>query len=179
MVNGEKQALNYGILRIVWKWAGMYLLSLVIATLGVWYAAKVFADIIIAPIAGNPETIRILTQPYYGLQILFAFATGYVSRARWRGSYGSYVWVITAGYLLLGIIEYTHSGFLMKDALSHFFGPYCLPYCQDQYARTVPFYTTTFYSLGCLARKWTHSLDKSEGIVSIEGDVKQNTSPPE
>ena len=130
----------------------MYLLSVMLATLGVWFSAGIFGDTII-PILGREAVNRLQTTPYYPLEIAFALLLGYLSRARLKGSYSYYVWVPPMLYLIWGIVPYFRLGLGTSEVASRFFGANCWPHCEDQYVWTVPFYTSALYSLGAFAHR--------------------------
>jgi hypothetical protein len=138
--------------RALLRWAGLYLLSITLATLGVWFSAGIFGDMVV-PIFGREDVNRMQSMPYYPLEIAFALLLGYLSRTQLKGSYAYYVWVPTMLYLIWGIVSYFQLGLGTSEVASRFFGANCWPHCEDQYVWTVPFYTSTLYSVGALAHR--------------------------
>ena len=134
------------------RWAVMYLLSILLATLGVWFSAGIFGDMIV-PIVGRGPVTRLQLTPYYPLEIVFALLLGYFSPSRMKGSYAYYVWVLPTLYLTWGVVASFQLGLGTSEIASRFFGATCWPHCEDQYVWTLPFYTSTLYSLGAFAHR--------------------------
>src|SRR5579872_5223469 len=111
----------------------MYVVNLISATVGVWFCAKVFGDLVLAPIVGRGNVLAAGLKPPYCLFILMGIFVGYVSRFRWGGSYALWVWIPPAIYLAVGVVLWLQAGFHIGDSLTHFFGLHCYPICQDQY----------------------------------------------
>jgi len=133
------------------RWAGMYIVNLISATLGVWFSAKIIGEMVLSPIIGRQNLLAAGLKPPYPILLTFAILTGYVSQVRWKGRQALWVWVLPTIYLLLAIVMWLRSGFSLADTLRHFFGLDCYPLCHDQYERTVPFYSTVAYSLGAFS----------------------------
>jgi hypothetical protein len=137
----------------VTRWAGIYVLNMIAATLGAWFAAKIFGETLLAPIVGSKNLSAGLLEPPYPILIAFGILAGYVSRIRWKGSQALWVWIPPAVYLGAGIVLWLRAGFHVGDAFDHFFGLGCYPLCEDQYERTVPLYTSLAYSLGAFSNQ--------------------------
>jgi hypothetical protein len=58
------------------RWVGLYLLHLLIATLGVGLATAILLEAILKPLLGR-GIISIATGPYYPLEIVLAGIAGY------------------------------------------------------------------------------------------------------
>ncbi|MGH9500289.1 MAG: hypothetical protein ACRD3L_14200 [Terriglobales bacterium] len=126
-------------------------MNLIAATLGTWFAAKLFGETLLAPMIGKEDFVAYGLKPPYPLFVAFGILTGYIARIRWKGPQALWVWIPTAVYFASGLLVWLHTGFHIGDALNHFFGLECYPLCQDQYERTVPLYTSLAYSFGALS----------------------------
>jgi hypothetical protein len=137
----------------VLRWISIYILNLIAATLGAWFAAKILGEGLLTPIIGSSNLTAGMLEPPYPILIAFGILAGYVGRIHWKGPQAFWVWVVPSIYLVSGIVLWLHSGFRIGDAFDHFFGLRCYPLCQDQYQRTVPVYTSLAYSLGAFSRR--------------------------
>jgi hypothetical protein len=154
----------------------MYIVNLISATLGVWFCAKVFGDLVLAPVVGKENVLAAGLKPPYPLHIAVGIVTGYVSRFRWKGSHALWVWVPPAIYLAAGIVVWLQAGFHIGDSLNHFFGLDCYPLCHDQYERTVPLYSTVAYALGALAHRKRGPLDReAHSILESSTELERRT----
>jgi len=66
------------------RWVGLYLLHLLIATLGVGLATAILLEAILKPLLGR-GIISIATGPYYPLEIVLAAIAGYFGYGLLRG----------------------------------------------------------------------------------------------
>jgi hypothetical protein len=102
---------------------------------------------------------RILSRPYFPLQIALGAMSGYAVRARLRTPFTFCVWIIPALYLGFCVLTFKTSVFAAEWAIrvDHFFGSTCQPpVCFDQMRCTAPFYTSLAYMLGGLYYKIAH-----------------------
>jgi hypothetical protein len=137
-------------------WIGIYVLNLIIATIGVSLSVGLFGDALV-PIVGYENVLSVSLKPPFPFQICLGIAVGYVSQVRWKGNRQAlWVWIIPAVYLFSGIVSWVGAGYRLGDSLAHFVGLNCWPLCRDQHIRTVPFYTTVAYSIGAIAYRKAH-----------------------
>jgi hypothetical protein len=130
-----------------------YALSLTMSTIGVWFSAGLFNATVLAPILGHDRAREMLLTPPYPLLIGWGLLVGYVAQIRWKRFCTPWVWVLPAIYLTLGIIAWLHTGYTFVDSVHHFFRRDCSPFCQDQYQRTCPLYSSLAFSLGLVLHK--------------------------
>lgn len=137
------------------RWVGLYLLNLLVATVGVLLATGILLNVVLKPmepLIGHAQLFSVAKGPYYALPLVLAALAGYISYIRFTGNYRFWVWVIPAVYLLTKIVLWKPSS-VMGDygwgtALAHFFvGAH--PFYPEEDV-TVPFYTSLAYSLGAL-----------------------------
>jgi hypothetical protein len=138
---------------------GRFAFSLVLSTLGVWFSVGVFSATVVIPILGHDTATQITSRPPYPLLIGLGLLIGYISRLRWGRLCTPWVWLLPTVYLLSGIISWLHVGYGLRDALHHFFGTDCWPFCQDQYQRTYPLYSSLAFSLGVILHRARKSSD--------------------
>lgn len=138
------------------RWIGLYLLHLLIATLGVGLATAMLLEVILKPLLGraigDAKLISIGTGPYYPLEIVLAAVAGYFGYGRLRGNHRFWVWVLPTLYLAMKIILWTPTTVLADQnwhtALAHFFVGTPPHYPEGNV--TIPFYTTLSYAIGAL-----------------------------
>ena len=132
-------------------WVGLYLLHLLIATLGVGLATAILLEAILKPLLGR-GIISIATGPYYLLEIVLAGIAGYFVYGLLRGNHRFWVWVLPTLYLAMKIILWTPTTVLVDDnwhtTLAHFFVGTPPRYPEGNI--TIPFYTTVSYAFGAL-----------------------------
>jgi hypothetical protein len=154
-------------LRITFKlpiWA-QYLLELFLATYGPMIAAAMLIYALF-PVAHSVDVSltfrtfnRILSRPYFPVQIGLGLMTGYVVRARLRTPFTFWVWIIPTIFLGFCVLTFKTGVFesWWTVRLDHFFGSKCQPpECFDQMRCTTPFYTSWAYMLGGLCYKIAH-----------------------
>lgn len=133
------------------RWIGLYLLHLLIATLGVGLATAMLLEVILKPLLGR-AIISIGTGPYYPLEIVLAAVAGYFGYGLLRGNHRFWVWVLPTLYLAMKIILWTPTTVLADHnwhaALAHFFVGTPPHYPEGNV--TIPFYTTLSYAIGAL-----------------------------
>ena len=133
------------------RWIGLYLLQLVIATLGVGLATAMLLEAILKPLLGR-GIISIGTGPYYPLEIVLAGIAGYFGYGLLRGNHRFWVWILPTLYLAMKIILWTPTTVLADQnwhtALAHFFVGTPPHYPEGNV--TIPFYTTLSYAIGAL-----------------------------
>jgi hypothetical protein len=132
---------------------GRYAFSLVLSTLGVWVSGGIFSATVLVPVLGHDKATEMILRPPYPLLMGLGLLIGYISRLRWKGLCTPWVWVLPAVYLLSGIISWLHVGYSLRDAFHHFFGLDCWPFCQDQYQRTCPLYSSIAFCLGVVLHR--------------------------
>jgi hypothetical protein len=138
------------------RWVGLYLLHLLIATLGVGLATAILLDAILKPLLepgiGNAELISIATGPYYPLEILMAGVAGYFGYGLLRGNHRFWVWILPTAYLATMMILWKPNTVLVDHTwhttLAHFFVG--TPPHYPEASITMPFYTTLSYAFGAL-----------------------------
>jgi hypothetical protein len=94
---------------------------------------------------------RILSEPYFPLQIAMGAIAGGYARHRFKRSFASWVWVLPLAHFLFCLAQFDVSVFQNPLAVrfEHFLGNGCRPpQCWDQMLCTAPFYTSVAYSLG-------------------------------
>ena len=93
------------------RWIRLYLLHLLIATLGVGLATAMLLEVILKPLLGRTigeaKLISIGTGPYYPLEIVLAAFAGYFGYGLLRGNHRFWVWVLPTLYLAMKIILWT------------------------------------------------------------------------
>jgi hypothetical protein len=108
----------------------------------------------------NPITFthfnRILSEPYFPLQIAMGSIAGGYARHRFKRSLASWVWILPLAHFLFCLATFNVS--VLQNPLvvrfDHFLGNGCRPpQCWDQMLCTGPFYTSVAYSLGAWAGK--------------------------
>jgi len=142
-----------------------YLLELFLATYGPMIAAAMLIYAVF-PVAHSADASlsfrtfnRILSRPYFPLQITLGVMTGYAVRSRLRTPFTFWVWIIPTIFLGFCVLTFTTSIFESEWTvrLDHFFGSKCQPpACFDQMRCTAPFYTSLAYMLGGLCHKIAH-----------------------
>jgi hypothetical protein len=136
------------------RWFGLYLLHLLIATLGVGLATAILFEAILKPLLGR-KIISIGTGPYYPLEIVLAGIAGYFGYGLLRGNHRLWVWVLPTLYLAMKIILWTPTTVLVDHnwhtTFAHFFVGTPPRYPEGNI--TIPFYTTLSYAFGALLDK--------------------------
>jgi len=135
-------------------WAGLWWafpLHQLLSTVGVSF----FATCLTFVISHSSQARQILTEtPYFPIQIGLAFFIGFLPPTHQRQRVMEWVWVLP--FLVLCVcFSQTHIPLPMR--IDHYFGRGCRPElrCFVQLAVTLPFYTSSAYSLAAfLSRKF-------------------------
>lgn len=96
---------------------------------------------------------RVLSLPYFPLQILMGLVTGYLGQLKLRSNFARWIWIVPLIILVSRFFSFDVSVFeaSMLARVDHFFGNGCRPpACFDQMRYTAPVYTALAYSLGSL-----------------------------
>ena len=145
-------------MKSAFRWIAKYLLNLLVATLGVFFATGILLNVILKPVEpliGHSQLFSVAKGPYYPLSLVLAVVAGYISHFRFKGNQRFWVWVLPALYVATKIILWKNPSVLGSNSwgttLSHFFvgEP---PYYPEEDA-TVPLYTSVAYSLGALLER--------------------------
>lgn len=136
------------------RWVGLYLLHLLVATLGVGLATAIVLNAILKPLLepgiSHDKLISIATGPYYALPIVLAALAGYFGYI--KGDSRFWVWVVPTVYLAIELILWTPTSVLRDHnwgaTLTHFFVGTPPRYLEGNV--TIPFYTSLSYTLGAL-----------------------------
>jgi hypothetical protein len=137
------------------RWVGLYMLHLLIATLGVALATAALLEGILKPLLspdGHARLVSITTGPYYALEIVLAGFAGYFSYGLLKGNHRFWVWILPTVYLAIKIMLWTPSSVLgdhnWHTTLAHFFVGTPPRYPEGNI--TIPFYTALSYTFGAL-----------------------------
>jgi hypothetical protein len=96
---------------------------------------------------------RVLSLPYFPLQILMGLITGYLGQLKLRSKAARWIWLVPLAVLVIQFFSLDVSVFesSLLVRVDHFFGSACRPpACFDQIRYTAPFYTAVAYSIGTL-----------------------------
>jgi len=135
---------------------GIFLVHLVAGTYGSMAAAAALVYLLFPYVRllrtglEFKEFNRVLSVPYFPLQILVGLAIGYFLQRRFPSTAAQWVWVFPLVTLSYRFISFHPS--VLEPAFvsraSHFFGRKCRPPdCFEQFRYTAPFYTAVAYSL--------------------------------
>jgi hypothetical protein len=137
------------------RWGGLYLLHLVIATLGVGLATATLLETILKPLLApdvHARLISVASGTYYAPEVLLAGAAGYFGYGLLRGNHRFWVWILPTVYLAIKIILWTPTTVLADHnwhaTLAHFFVGTPQHYPEGNI--TIPFYTSLSYTFGAL-----------------------------
>lgn len=141
------------------RWAGLYLLNLLAATLGIVLVTGFLLNVVLKPLSppliSHSQLFSVAKGPYYPLPVVLAVIAGYISYIRLKGNHRFWVWVVPTVYLAIKIALWKNSSVLGDDgwgtAMAHFF-PGKQPYYPEEDV-TVPFYTSLAYSFGALLER--------------------------
>lgn len=134
------------------RWILLYLLNVVIATIGVLFTVGLIANVVMRPILdplfGNNWLIRLGVTPYHPLYVLAAWLGGWFSHIRFRGSYRYWVWMLPAANLVRAAVQWKSLTLESWHATGiHFFGPIEFPFNRDQLDTTGIVYTSIVYAV--------------------------------
>lgn len=95
---------------------------------------------------------RILSEPYFPLQIAMGALAGWYARKRFKHSFAFAAWILPFFYLCLRFFEFKVSMLVNHPwnvRVAHFFGNNCRPpQCWDQMLYVAPTYTSLAYVMG-------------------------------
>ena len=135
------------------KWLAIYLVNVLVSTLGVFICGAFLLNVALHPFF-SPGVIEALAlKPYYPAELAIACFAGFWAGKKFAGTQPFWVWVPFVLYLGIGLLEWSGhqsvlaGGLVPLSAIQHFFGSNCFPDCGDQYAHTVPFYSSVAYSV--------------------------------
>jgi len=151
-----RESCTFAPMKTYLRWVGLYLLHLLIATLGVGLATAMLLEAILKPLfgraIGDAKLVSIATGPYYPLEIVLAGVAGYFGYGLLRGNHRFWVWVLPTLHLAIRIILWTPTTVLADQnwhtTLAHFFAGTPPNYPEGNI--TIPFYTTLSYTFGAL-----------------------------
>ena len=112
---------------------------------------------------------RLLSVPYFPVQIAFGFMVGYFGQKRFGTRFTFWIWIIPLSVLIWHFFAFETGVFenSWQARFEHFMGSTCRPYlsdasgrpCFDQLAYTAPVCTALAYTMGALVRRRTeHSV---------------------
>jgi hypothetical protein len=162
-------------LKPIAKWSGLWLLHSFIATFGslinVGIITYFFRQFL------SRTTMWNLTQSFiyrYPFPTFVAFALGFFSYIRSRGSYRYWVWVLPAIELIFAVADWKQSGdTAWSTSLKHFLEPVPFPDYRDQLASTVLLYMSLAYCLGA----WCHQVvDNQLGFSPMPAKLRQKST---
>lgn len=153
----KAQSCIFSAMKSALRWAGIYLLNLLAATLGVFVATGFLLNVVLkpmAPLIGHSQLFSVARGPLYPLSLGIAVLTGYISYVRFKGNQRFWVWVLPAVYLAIKIILWKSPSVFgstsLGSAMTHFF-PGKAPYPEEDV--TVPLYTSVAYAFGALLER--------------------------
>jgi len=162
----EQNSSLFSAMDSVLRWTSLYLLDLLVSTLGVVVVTGFFLNVILKPmepIIGRARLFSVARGPYYVFPLILALVAGYVSNVRFKGNHRYWVWVLPALYLAINLILWKTSSVLVGNhwqaALNHFFAGEP-PYFPEQ-GITVPLYPSAAYSVGAILETWKRSKQAS------------------
>ena len=127
------------------RWIGLYILHLLIATLGVGLTTAISPD-------GHARFVRFASGPYYPLEILLAGLTGYFCYGLLKGNHRYWVWILPTVYLAMMMVLWAPSSVLGEHnwhaTWAHFFVGTPPHYPEGNI--TIPFFTSLSYTVGAL-----------------------------
>jgi hypothetical protein len=138
------------------RWVSLYLMHLLVATLGVGLATAMLFETILKPVLqpemGHAKLVSIAAGPYYPLEILLAGFAGYFAYGKLKGNHRFWVWILPSVYLGMKIILWTTTTVLQHHnwhtTVAHFFVGTPPHYPEGNI--TIPFYTSLSYTFGAL-----------------------------
>lgn len=95
---------------------------------------------------------RIFSVPYFPVQIVFAFAVGYLGGRKFKTLFSPWVWTFPLTIFVWHFFAFEPSAFenIWWTRVQHFLGSACRPpACFDQLKYTSPLYASIAYTLGC------------------------------
>ena len=106
---------------------------------------------------------RLLSIPYFPVQVAYAFIVGYFLQERFRTRFTLWIWVIPLSVLVWHFFAFDTGVFQnsWQVRFQHFTGPTCRPYlkdssgrpCFDQLVYTAPVCTALAYAIGAFVRR--------------------------
>ncbi len=100
---------------------------------------------------------RILSVPYFPLQIAMGAAAGWYTRHNWRKTFAPLVWILPLLHFCVCIGTFQTSVFLDRPwhmLLDHFLGSGCRPpQCWDQMLCVAPLYSSVAYVFGSYSNR--------------------------
>jgi hypothetical protein len=108
---------------------------------------------------------RIISLPYFPLQIIVGFTVGYVRSKRHRTAISLWVWTVPLLLLAVHFASFNPGVFgnPWMSRINHFFGSACRPpACFDQTSYTSPFYASIAYVIGVLTSMKMQPTSKNE-----------------
>jgi hypothetical protein len=133
----------------------LYLLHLLVATVGVLLATGILLNVVLAPLEpliGHARLFSVAKAPYYPLAVILAALAGYFSYIKFKSNYRFWVWIIPALYLVTNMALWKPSsvlgGYSWGTTLTHFFAGTARYHPEEDIV--VPFYTSLSYTLGAL-----------------------------
>jgi hypothetical protein len=98
---------------------------------------------------------RILSVPYFPLQIVTGLIVGYAAQLKYKSRFACWVWVLPLAEFVVHFASFAPPSVLQDSwsaRTSHFLGTGCRPpWCWDQMRYTASVYTAFAYSLGAYA----------------------------
>jgi hypothetical protein len=161
------------------RWIGIYLLNLLVATVGVLVATGIFLNVVLKPIEpliGHSTLFASAKGPYYPLPLVLALVAGYIRTLRFKGNYGFWVWVLPALYLVVKMVWWKSPSILASSSwgatMRHFFVGET-PYYPEQDV-TLPLYTSVTYAVGALlGRSWLLRMTPTGETASGASDQQE------
>lgn len=98
---------------------------------------------------------RVLSLPYFPIQIATGFTIGYLGRSRLGTRFSSWLWIVPFCNLTWHFLTFTPSVFANRwlSRLDHFMGFACQLPCSDHLIYTAPLYASMAYGLGAYAKR--------------------------
>jgi hypothetical protein len=134
------------------KWAGLWLLNTLVATIVVSITGSLVTESI-HPFTTLATKIRLTWTPYYPLPVIAGLVVGYFSYIRFKVSYRYWTWVAPAAFVIGALVKWkAENQSSWAAAMVHFFGYMPWPASRDQVNSTLFLYMSFCYSFGAFVQ---------------------------